>query len=47
MTTSNVFTIFLAVVLLFVADAIWLHWNLPVEIGKRFVAFVEYLSFWR
>ncbi|WBU63368.1 hypothetical protein [Paracoccus aerodenitrificans] len=47
MTTGNVITIFVLIVLLFVADALWLHWNLPVEVGKRFVGFVEYLSFWR
>ena len=46
-TTRNVFTIFLLIVMIFVADALWFHWGLPVFIGKQFVGFVEYLSFWR
>lgn len=47
MTTGNVITIFVLILTIFVADAFWLHWNLPVWIGKEFVGFVEYLSFWR
>ena len=45
MTTRNVFTIFLLIVMIFAADALWFHWGLPVFIGKQFVGFVEYLSF--
>ncbi|MBY0136686.1 hypothetical protein [Paracoccus yeei] len=29
------------------ADALFLHWNLPVVIGKRLAELIEYLSFWR
>ncbi|CAM4139197.1 MULTISPECIES: hypothetical protein [Paracoccus] len=29
------------------ADALFLHWNLPVAIGKRLAELIEYLSFWR
>lgn len=47
MTTGNVITIFILIVLLLVADAVWLHWDLPLLIGREFVRFVEYLSFWR
>lgn len=47
MTNSNVITIFLLIVLIFVADAVWFHWNLPVLVGREFAGFVEYLSFWR
>ena len=47
MTTRNVITIFVLILLIFAADALWFHWGLPLFIGKRFVAFVEYLSFWR
>lgn len=47
MTTRNVFTIFLLIVMIFATDALWFHWGLPVFIGKQFVGFVEYLSFWR
>ena len=46
-TTRNVITIFLLIVLIFAADALWFHWGLPVFVGKQFVGFVEYLSFWR
>ena len=46
-TTRNVITIFVLILLIFAADALWLHWGLPLFIGKRCVAFVEYLSFWR
>lgn len=47
MTTGNVITLFVLILMIFVADALWLHWNLPVLIGREFVNFVEYLSFWR
>ena len=46
-TTRNVITIFVLILLIFAADALWLHWGLPVFVGKQFVGFVEYLSFWR
>ena len=46
-TTRNVITIFVLILLIFAADALWFHWGLPVFIGKQFVGFVEYLSFWR
>lgn len=46
-TTGNVLTIFILILLLLVADALWLHWNLPVRTGRAFVDLVEYLSFWR
>ncbi len=46
-TTRNVMTIMLLICLLLLADRFWLHWDLPLFLGKRFVAFVEYLSFWR
>ena len=47
MTTRNVITIFVLILLIFAADALWFHWGLPVFIGKPFVGFVDYLSFWR
>ena len=46
-TTRNVITIFVLILLIFAADALWFQWGLPVFIGKQFVGFVEYLSFWR
>ncbi|MFV0294222.1 MAG: hypothetical protein ACK5II_13835 [Paracoccus sp. (in: a-proteobacteria)] len=47
MTTRNVITIFLLILLLFVLDALWFHWNLPILVGKQVATFIEYLSFWR
>ena len=47
MTTRNVFTIVLLILLLLAADALWLHCDLPILIGREFVRFVEYLSFRR
>ncbi|WBU55624.1 hypothetical protein [Paracoccus sediminicola] len=47
MTTRIAVIIFVLILALFAADALWLHWNLPVFLGKRFLALVEYLSFWR
>ena len=46
-TTRNVITIFVLILLIFAADALWFHWDLPVFVGKQFVGIVEYLSFWR
>ena len=32
---------------LFALDALVLHWNLPVFLGKKFAGLIEFLSFWR
>ena len=37
----------LALAALFLADSVWLHWNLPVVLGTRFVHLVEWVQFWR
>ncbi|WP_170293918.1 hypothetical protein [Paracoccus limosus] len=37
----------LAILALFLADAFFLHWDLPVVLGKRMASLIEYLSFWR
>lgn len=47
MTNRIAIVLGLMIVLLFVVDALFLHWNLPVFLGKKFAAFIEYLSFWR
>ncbi|MDO5641568.1 MAG: hypothetical protein Q4G26_04165 [Paracoccus sp. (in: a-proteobacteria)] len=47
MSTSNVMWIVGLILLILLADRLWLHWDLPVLVGREFVGFVEYLSFWR
>lgn len=37
----------LMILALFAADALVLHWNLPVFLGKKFATLIEYISFWR
>lgn len=46
---TNQITIVLAVLMLgfFAADALFLHWNLPVFLGRELAGLIEYLSFWR
>lgn len=47
MTNRIAIVLGLLIIGLFVLDAQVLHWNLPVALGRAFVNFVEYLSFWR
>ena len=47
MTNRIALTLALLIVALFVADALVLHWNLPVFLGRKFAALIEYHSFWR
>lgn len=47
MTNRIAFVLAALIVALFVADAFWLHWDLPVYLGKKFADLIEYLSFWR
>ncbi len=46
---TNQIAIFLALLVLglFLADAFFLHWDLPVLLGRELVGLIEYLSFWR
>lgn len=46
---NNQTAIFLALLIagIFLADSIWLHWQLPLFLGRRFTELIEYLSFWR
>ncbi len=37
----------LVILALFAADQLWLHWDLPVFLGRRLMAAIEYLAFWR
>lgn len=32
---------------LLLLDHFWLHWGIPLYLGKQFADLVEYLSFWR
>ena len=47
MTNSIAVALVLLVAALLLLDAQVLHWNLPVVVGRAFVGFVEYASFWR
>ena len=46
---TNQITIVLGLLILglFALDALVLHWNLPVFLGKKFAGLIEFLSFWR
>ena len=47
MTNRLALILTLLIVGLLVLDHQWLHWNLPLVVGRQFVRFVEYVSFWR
>lgn len=47
MTNTIAITLFILIAGLLLLDQTVLHWNLPVVIGREFVGFVEWLSFWR
>ncbi|WP_374636680.1 hypothetical protein [Paracoccus sp. (in: a-proteobacteria)] len=47
MTNRIALILGLLIVALFLADALVLHWNLPIFLGKKFAGLIEYLSFWR
>lgn len=32
---------------LFALDALVLHWNLPLFLGRQMLVFIEWVSFWR
>lgn len=41
--------LFLAIVIvgLFVADAVYLGWDLPTFVGKRLAELIDWIAFWR
>lgn len=46
--TNTIAIVLLALIVgLLVLDAQVLHWGIPIAVGRAFVDFVEYLSFWR
>jgi len=47
LTTRNAVTLFVLILLLFAADRVFFQGQLPTFVGRQFVGFVEYLSFWR
>ena len=47
MTNRIALVLGMLILLPFVIDAFFLHWGLPVFLGKQFAALIEYLSFWR
>lgn len=47
MTNRIALILGLLIVTLFAVDALVLHWNLPVFLGKKFAGLIEFLSFWR
>ncbi|MDS9468656.1 hypothetical protein RGQ15_13905 [Paracoccus sp. MBLB3053] len=47
MTNSIAIGLGLLILALFALDALVLHLDLPVFLGKQFAALIEYLSFWR
>ncbi|GEK68349.1 hypothetical protein PDE01_18690 [Paracoccus denitrificans] len=47
MTNQIALTLGLFILGLFAADALLLHWGLPVFLGKQFASLIEFLSFWR
>lgn len=47
MTNPIAIALILVIAAIFVADQLWLHLGLPLLVGKKLDAFIEYLSFWR
>lgn len=47
MTTQIALILAALILALFLADAFWLHWGLPVFLGKQFASLINYLIFWR
>lgn len=47
MTNQIALVLGLLILGLFAADALVLHWGLPVLLGKELASMIEYLSFWR
>ncbi|PRX38237.1 hypothetical protein SAMN05216257_103237 [Meinhardsimonia xiamenensis] len=47
MTNRLAIALGLVIIALVTADHFWLHWNLPVFVGRRLLAAIEYLAFWR
>lgn len=47
MTNSIVISLFVLIVAIFVMDAMLLHDDLPVIVGKRALDLIEWVAFWR
>ena len=47
MTNMIAAVLALMILALFALDALVLHWNLPLFLGRQMLVFIEWLSFWR
>ncbi|MGV6810668.1 MAG: hypothetical protein ACWA47_00345 [Brevirhabdus sp.] len=47
MTNKIAFFLALLIIGLFLLDFFVLHWNLPVFLGRKFMALTEWVAFWR
>lgn len=47
MTNAIAVALLVVIVGLFVADHLWLQWQLPLMAAQMADGFVDYLSFWR
>lgn len=47
MTNSIAVALVLLIAGLLFLDAVILHWNVPVAVGRTLIEFIEWLSFWR
>lgn len=47
MTNSIAIALLLLILGFFLADQLWLHWDLPLLVARSMDAFIEHVSFWR
>ncbi|MDI3335944.1 hypothetical protein QKW60_05970 [Defluviimonas aestuarii] len=47
MTNRIAFVLLALIVAFFVVDYLWLDLGAPVFLGRKFIAFIEFLAFWR
>lgn len=47
MTNSITLVLALMIAALFALDALVLHWNLPILLGRAMLHLIEWISFWR
>ena len=47
MTNAVALTLFALIIALFVADAFFLNWGLPVFVMEQLARLTEWLAFWR
>lgn len=47
MTNGIALVLALMVIGIFALDAMLLHWNLPLLVGRQMLSLIEWFSFWR